>query len=588
MARLTLVCPITLALALGGCVNDESGEVSSGRQAVTSAVDSELIDCAAEYANHGGTADEGRTVSWKYNNYQDSSGSESLSCTYGWCGPNSSIAGTRGGCVAGDDLETAHGYLYGACNSSAWGQRFRARILESSGGVDGQFCGSSGDPAKCTGTTTFGYHPYWEIDYNGVRRTYQGWSYETHHSNSATFSTGSGDTSCPDAGKSIATALTLGNITSAAGDQTFTFTVPAGSFGAVVKTTGATGDADLYVKMGSAPTLNNYDCRSWNGGVADETCGAFGSGTVYILIHPYNDFANLTLTGTYDSYTDLSGGGGGGGCTSSCTGEMCGQDDGGGNACPSTDANTCGMCGNSACGGGGTCTSVNENGLSGSGGTEHRYTITGTGVAVVLAGGSGDADLYVRLDAAPTTSTYDCRSNGYSNSESCNLSGSGTWHIMVRGYSTFSGADLTANVTSCSGGGSCTPVCSGDQCGQDDGCGGTCGATDANTCGMCGNAACGSCQPVNDSGLSGSGGTEFHYTITGTDVAAALSGGTGDADLYVRLGAEPTTSTYDCRSNGYTNSEACNANGTGTWHIMVRGYGSFSGADFTADVASCN
>ena len=26
-----------------------------------------------------------------------------------------------------------------------------------------------------------------------------------------------------------------------------------------------------------------------------------------------------------------------------------------------------------------------------------------------------------------------------------------------------------------------------------------------------------------------------------------MSGGTGDADLYVRAGSKPTTSTYDCR-----------------------------------------
>src|SRR3989338_3497639 len=33
----------------------------------------------------------------------------------------------------------------------------------------------------------------------------------------------------------------------------------------------------------------------------------------------------------------------------------------------------------------------------------------------------------------------------------------------------------------------CIPSCSGDQCGQDDGCGGTCSDADLNTIGKCGN-----------------------------------------------------------------------------------------------------
>src|SRR5262249_32295357 len=33
---------------------------------------------------------------------------------------------------------------------------------------------------KVSGTTTFGYHPYWCFQYNGATRTYQGWSYSDH------------------------------------------------------------------------------------------------------------------------------------------------------------------------------------------------------------------------------------------------------------------------------------------------------------------------------------------------------------------------------------------------------------------------
>ncbi|MBZ4377398.1 M4 family metallopeptidase [Corallococcus sp. AS-1-6] len=62
-----------------------------------------------------------------------------------------------------------------------------------------------------------------------------------------------------------------------------------------------------------------------------------------------------------------------------------------------------------------------------------------------------------------------------------------------------------------------------------------------------------------------------------------LSGGTGDADLYVKFGSAPTTSTYDCRSAGASSDESCtiNAAQSGTYYVLIRGYTAFSGATFT-------
>jgi hypothetical protein len=50
--------------------------------------------------------------------------------------------------------------------------------------------------------------------------------------------------------------------------------------------------------------------------------------------------------------------------------------------------------------------------------------------------GTGDADLYVRVGKAPTTSTFDCRPylNGSRESCSVTLAQPSTIHIMVRGY----------------------------------------------------------------------------------------------------------------------------------------------------------
>ena len=64
-----------------------------------------------------------------------------------------------------------------------------------------------------------------------------------------------------------------------------------------------------------------------------------------------------------------------------------------------------------------------------------------------------------------------------------------------------------------------------------------------------------------------------------SNLRIAISGGSGDADLYVRFGSRPTLSTYDCRPYRNGNNETCSfANPqTGRYYIMIRGYTSYSG-----------
>jgi hypothetical protein len=54
--------------------------------------------------------------------------------------------------------------------------------------------------------------------------------------------------------------------------------------------------------------------------------------------------------------------------------------------------------------------------------------------------GSGDADLYVRVGAAPTTTKYDCRPYKTGSNESCSvtIAQPTTIGVMVRGYATTS------------------------------------------------------------------------------------------------------------------------------------------------------
>ncbi|WP_133000707.1 S8 family serine peptidase [Luteimonas arsenica] len=193
-------------------------------------------------------------------------------------------------------------------------------------------------------------------------------------------------------------------------------------------------------------------------------------------------------------------------------------------------------------------------GVSGASGSTQYWTITvpagATNLNIATSGGSGDADLYVRRGSQPTTSSYDCRPYRSGNNESCSFASpqAGTYHVMVRGYSAFSGLTLTASYNAGGGGG-------GNQL----------------TNGV----------PV--TGLSGSAGNERRYTIQvpagRSQLRLQLSGGTGDADLYVRQGSAPTTSSYNCRPYLTGNNETCtfNSPAAGTWHIMVRGYSAYSG-----------
>jgi hypothetical protein len=54
--------------------------------------------------------------------------------------------------------------------------------------------------------------------------------------------------------------------------------------------------------------------------------------------------------------------------------------------------------------------------------------------------GTGDADLYVRIGQAPSTTLYDCRPYKTGSKESCkvNLTADAPIHVMVRGYATTS------------------------------------------------------------------------------------------------------------------------------------------------------
>lgn len=87
----------------------------------------------------------------------------------------------------------------------------------------------------------------------------------------------------------------------------YTMVVPAGASNLSFTTSGGTGDMDLYVRSGSAPTDTGYDCRPYKTGNA-ETCtfATPAAGTYYVRLKAYSSFSGVSLTGSYGT-----GGGGG-------------------------------------------------------------------------------------------------------------------------------------------------------------------------------------------------------------------------------------------------------------------------------------
>jgi serine protease len=68
-------------------------------------------------------------------------------------------------------------------------------------------------------------------------------------------------------------------------------------------------------------------------------------------------------------------------------------------------------------------------------------------ITFTTTGSNGDVDLYVRFNAVPTTTTFNCKSDGATSNESCGFSTSvpaGTYNILLNGFSAATGVSLTA------------------------------------------------------------------------------------------------------------------------------------------------
>lgn len=88
--------------------------------------------------------------------------------------------------------------------------------------------------------------------------------------------------------------------------------------------------------------------------------------------------------------------------------------------------------------------------------------------------------------------------------------------------------------------------------------------------------------------LSGRQSEQQHFDITvpqgASDLKIEIAGGSGDADLYVKLNSPATESDYDCRPYKNGNEESCSweSPSAGTYHVMLNAYASYSAMSLTA------
>ena len=400
------------------------------------------------------------------------------------------------------------------------------------------------------------------------------------------------------------------------------FTAPEGAYN--VSMTGS-GDADLHVKMGEQPSDNSYDCRPYAGG-STESCSVVGPGEVYVSVKGYADTSDFELKMAYggeakyifnndavefyhveadvkyitesspttdgnlneDSYTR----------TDSveyilevdANGKIIGGEwiDNAPHAdflwVPTAHA------GDYYIGSGFTfeynkikdilnqsigATVVDDNTPTGDNVTVtvtetgsvaknewlHFGPYTTTGIFEVEMTGTNDADLFVRKGNQPTAGDYDCRPYKSGSTEACSLNGSGEYYVSVNGYS--SGAsDVSLKITY-------TGEDNSGNGGNDNGGNDTTTTTEAVT--------------VTESGSIAKSEWKHYgpFLAVSGEFKAAMTG-SGDADIYVRKGAQPTDSDYDCRPYDSHTDETCTLDGPGEFYVSINGWADNS--DFSLNI----
>lgn len=182
----------------------------------------------------------------------------------------------------------------------------------------------------------------------------------------------------------------------------FLINVPAGATNLVVRTFDGAGDADLYLRYAAEPSETQYTQRDYTPGNQATLLEAQpAAGIWHVGLRGYTNFTDVKLIVDYD-LPDAT----------------------------LPDNETLAL-----------------TDLSGSEGSWQYYTVevhTAGPMLIEMAGGTGDADLYVAFEREPSVQQWDYRPYKSGSDESVMIENAlrGTWHIAINSYRDFEGVSL--------------------------------------------------------------------------------------------------------------------------------------------------
>ncbi len=190
--------------------------------------------------------------------------------------------------------------------------------------------------------------------------------------------------------------------------------------------------------------------------------------------------------------------------------------------------------------------------LSATTGSETFYTlavpVNAESLNFTLTGGTGNADLYVKFGESPSQADFDCRPGLADNEEVCTIETiyPGTYHVMLLGVSDYADTTLTGSYV--------------ESDGSDSG---------------------------STSDIEKSSRRWYREAITlpsgVSTLSVTISGGTGEADLYLNHNRKATKSRWACRPLKSGNVERCDISdpAAGDWHIGIHAFRAFSDVTMT-------
>ncbi|MBP8810988.1 MAG: pre-peptidase C-terminal domain-containing protein [Kofleriaceae bacterium] len=182
------------------------------------------------------------------------------------------------------------------------------------------------------------------------------------------------------------------------------------------------------------------------------------------------------------------------------------------------------------------------------------YNVAAGATLTAVMTGDNDADLYVRKDAAPTAASYDCRPYRDGSAEECAIVGPAKVYVGVNGYAASSAVDLTITYTE--GTGTVTPPP----------------------------------PPATVTHLNETGAvTRGELKVFSMDVIAGKklfirTTAPSDVDLYLQMGAAPTTAAYAARAYTSSGNETITYTPTSSGKLFIAVHG-YAASNFTLRTA---